>query len=25
MAYTDIIDKDFKKINPQSLKNHLNH
>lgn len=25
MAYTDIIDKDFKKINPQSLKSHMNH
>ena len=25
MAYTDIITKDFKKISPQSLKNHMNH
>lgn len=25
MAYSDIIDKDFKKIAPQSLKSHMNH
>jgi gluconate 2-dehydrogenase gamma chain len=25
MAYTDIIDKDFKEVKPQSLKSHMNH
>jgi gluconate 2-dehydrogenase gamma chain len=25
MAYTDIIEKDFQKIAPQSLKSHMNH